>query len=171
MLSFSRTRPTIYITMEAITARGRVWNITLIKHCWLELCLGFVDHWGHERKEKNTIKTTFTKASLCASFHISLTFHYLLYPVWLCMWQIIKNLASLKLALEDNIGKSDSFCLFKEPVKTWFTTSSESLFKSVQQHFKFHLMLFCSVWNVYRCLSQIDFFFITFADVWDYWIV
>ncbi len=131
MLSFSRTRPTIYITMEAITARGRVWSITLIKHCWLELCLGFVDHWGHERKEKNTIKTTFTKASLSAS---------------------------LKLALEDNIGKSDSFCLFKEPVKTWFTNSSESLFKSVQQHLKFHLMLFCSVWNaaVYHCLSQID---------------
>ncbi len=24
-----------------------------------------------------------------------LTFHYLLYPVWLCMWQIIKNLENL----------------------------------------------------------------------------
>ncbi len=34
---------------------------------------------------------------LSCTFHWAdlswLTFHYLLYPVWLCMWQIIKNLA------------------------------------------------------------------------------
>ncbi len=29
-----------------------------------------------------------------------LTFHYLLYPVWLCMWQIIKNLEPWTLNLE-----------------------------------------------------------------------
>ncbi len=28
-------------------------------------------------------------------FFFSLTFHYWLYPVWLCMWQIIKNLENL----------------------------------------------------------------------------
>ncbi len=27
---------------------------------------------------------------------LHLTFHYLLYPVWLCMWQIIKNLENLE---------------------------------------------------------------------------
>ncbi len=37
---------------------------------------------------------------LSCTFHWAdlswLTFHYLLYPVWLCMWQIIKNLETLR---------------------------------------------------------------------------
>ncbi len=40
---------------------------------------------------------------LSCTFHWAdlswLTFHYLLYPVWLCMWQIIKNLEPLNLEL------------------------------------------------------------------------
>ncbi len=52
---------------------------------------------------------------LSCTFHWAdlsrLTFHYLLYPVWLCMWQIIKNLEpwTLKRLLK---------CLFKVPLTT-----------------------------------------------------
>ncbi len=42
---------------------------------------------------------------LSCTFHWAdlswLTFHYLLYPVWLCMWQIIKNLEPWTLKSHD----------------------------------------------------------------------
>ncbi len=43
---------------------------------------------------------------LSCTFHWAdlswLTFHYLLYPVWLCMWQIIKNLEPCFRLSEEN---------------------------------------------------------------------
>ncbi len=49
-----------------------------------------------------------------------LTFHYLLYPVWLCMWQIIKNLEPWTLNLPPVTGQitgsQDIRCCMS---KTW----------------------------------------------------
>ncbi len=68
-----------------------------------------------------------------------LTFHYWLYPVWLCMWQIIKNLEPWKVAVL--IGKSLHFYSEKQNLEILL----------VQQFIVIYLLTTYIYLNMYVC--------------------
>ncbi len=56
------------------------------------------------------------------------TFHYWLYPVWLCMWQIIKNLEPSQVYLSPWFIYNKVSCFF--PVAQWWFQSQSHGFNS-----------------------------------------
>ncbi len=77
-------------------------NINLVLDCCVDVfCLASHSDGTHSQQRihwwASDPQVRITSAS-------ELTFHYLLYPVWLCMWQIIKNLEPCDVML--NVSKS-----------------------------------------------------------------